>query len=356
MDDLLKWFTTIKFSPSLILAMLVFLLIWKFPVITTRQWWRAAINLLKLRWQVWRNPNDANAHFLLGDQLYPFERYAKAEEAYRNAIRLDPQHKQAFNNLGKIVKNDESRLSEAETLLCRAIEIDSNYVQAIVNLGNIQLSAKHYPEAKSTFENAIKVDPKFAPAYLGIGRMQIMLNHYAEATEPIQRSIELDSSNANAHSMLGILQSMANHFAEAEKSFQQALKINPADEITCRQLVLVLRFQNRDREALPLLERIETLCPRDLNTWIALAIVHKKLGNKQKVAKYIIQVKKKISPDDWYNLACLESICDDREKALDYLQRLQEQNELDCKWALQDPDLGLLHQDPRFEQIVGAPP
>ncbi|MBI5301499.1 MAG: hypothetical protein HY868_05125 [Chloroflexi bacterium] len=104
------------------------------------------------------------------------------------------------------------------------------------------------------------------------------------------------------------------------------------------------------------LERLSVLSPKDLNTIFGLAAVHKKLGHKTDFANYAMKAESAIPPEDWYNLACFESICDNRELAFEHLSRAAKQDDFDRAWAWRDPDLEEMRYDPRFEQIVGARP
>ena len=60
--------------------------------------------------------------------------------------------------------------------------------------------------------------------------------------------------------------------------------------------------------------------------------------------------------DDWYNRACLESVCDNFDLAFEYLQRAAKNDELDATWIWEDPDLEWIRNDPRFVEIVGPKP
>jgi hypothetical protein len=60
--------------------------------------------------------------------------------------------------------------------------------------------------------------------------------------------------------------------------------------------------------------------------------------------------------DDWYNRACLESVCDNFDLAFEYLQRAAQRERFNPAWAWDDPDLQWIRDDPRFTEIVGTRP
>lgn len=85
---------------------------------------------------------------------------------------------------------------------------------------------------------------------------------------------------------------------------------------------------------------------------MALACLHKQLGNIKASARYAEAARKLLPSGDDYSLACLESICDNVEASLEALRRAAAQDDFDPDWARQDPDLQWVRADPRFEEIL----
>jgi tetratricopeptide (TPR) repeat protein len=65
---------------------------------------------------------------LLGVALRNTGRRLEADEAYRNAIRTDPNYEKAYYNLGALLRHD--RPSEAHTLFRKALELDPDFAVA----------------------------------------------------------------------------------------------------------------------------------------------------------------------------------------------------------------------------------
>lgn len=79
----------------------------------------------------------------------------------------------------------------------------------------------------------------------------------------------------------------------------------------------------------------------------------KKIGRADESAKFAVQARALIKSDDWYNVACLESVCGNMDAAIENLRRVAEDKEFDCAWAKRDPDLEWIRADPRFKEVVG---
>lgn len=71
-----------------------------------------------------RDPEDAQAHFLLGNLFYDRQRYAEATAHWKSAITLDPRNPIAWRNLGIAYFNTKSDPSSAMAAYAAAIAIN----------------------------------------------------------------------------------------------------------------------------------------------------------------------------------------------------------------------------------------
>ncbi|HVI69948.1 MAG TPA: hypothetical protein VM656_00500, partial [Pyrinomonadaceae bacterium] len=94
---------------------------------------------------------------------------------------------------------------------------------------------------------------------------------------------------------------------------------------------------------------------KDIASNLALASMHKKLGHDAESAKYAALARQFVKADDWYALACLESISGNVDAAIENLEHLSRSETFNRQWARIDPDLEWIRDDPRFVAIVGEP-
>jgi tetratricopeptide (TPR) repeat protein len=79
-----------------------------------------------------------------------FDRYPEAEQAYREATRIDPNFAYPWNNLGSLLSDHLARYPEAEQAYREAIRIDPNFAKAWSNLAFLLRDHRHdHTEAKS---------------------------------------------------------------------------------------------------------------------------------------------------------------------------------------------------------------
>ncbi|MGB8647314.1 MAG: tetratricopeptide repeat protein [Anaerolineae bacterium] len=224
------------------------------------------------------------------------------------------------------------------------------------DLGVALAELKQAAEAEAAYREAIRLKADYAMAYNNLGALLAKdASRGAEAEAAYREAIRLQPDYATAYYNLGwLLAKDASRGAEAEAAYREAIRLKADDPSNYIGVVLLLRMQAREREAIPLLEKRAALDPQNLNPFLALASVHKKLGHQAESIEYAEKARRLIKPDDWYNLACLESVCGDVEKAFEYLRRALEQEETDRALAWKDPDFEWIRGDPRFEEIVGS--
>jgi tetratricopeptide (TPR) repeat protein len=221
------------------------------------------------------------------------------------------------------------------------------------NLGLVLADLNRPAEAEAAYRQALAKDPNLAQAYSNLGNLLGDLNRPAEAEEAYRQALAKDPNDATAYYNLGILLRKLNRPAEAEEMYRKGLAISPDDASLLNNLTLLLRLQDRARDALPLLDKLAALAPQDFNPHLARACIHRQLGDLALSAHHAGQARALIPPDDWYNLACLESICGNVEAALEALRRAAEAEKFDREWVRRDPDLQWIRDDPRFGEILG---
>ncbi|MDQ3748293.1 MAG: tetratricopeptide repeat protein [Acidobacteriota bacterium] len=309
------------------------------------------------------DPSYVNAYFGLGNLLAKDEsRLKEAEEAYKKAIGLKPDFADAFNGLGNLLAKDESQLKEAEEAYRKAIEIDPNYVHAYHNLGNLLAKDKdRLKEAEEAYRKATEIDPNYVNAYFGLG---ILLaedeSRLKEAEQAYRKAIELEPSDSGYYNNLGLilerdksrlLEKDKSRLKEAEKMYQKAIDLSP-EGCYFNNLGLLYADQNDNEKALKFIIEgvaLDSECPNHLP---ALAHVYKKLGKSFEMQKTIEEAKNIIKKDDWYHLAMLESIQENKDEALKYLAKAIEEDPSSRFAAKFDNQFDWIRDDPRFQKIV----
>ncbi|MDM8530958.1 hypothetical protein QUF63_07280 [Anaerolineales bacterium HSG25] len=88
-------------------------------------------------------------------------------------------------------------------------------------------------------------------------------------------------------------------------------------------------------------------------TLLALASIHQQLEPSVDITTYLQQAQNLLEDTDYGDWATWAALSGDKEKALAYLEKAIEKEKLLKVWYKRDPDLAILHGDPRFEALVG---
>jgi len=191
---------------------------------------------------------NAIAHVERGKLRYEQRRYADAEAAFREAIRLDPGLAVARNNLGSVL-DATKRYDEAVAAYREAICLDPGLAMAHHNLGVALRQFKRYPEAEAAFREAIRLDPGLAVAYTNLGDVLDDLKRYPEAETVLRKAIRLDPGLAMAHNNLGIVLMRMGRLRKAAVAFREAIRLEPGLALAHNNLGVALQQLKRYREA-----------------------------------------------------------------------------------------------------------
>ena len=150
------------------------------------------------------SPNDAEAHFNLGNTLKELYRHEEAETSYKKAIAIMPEFAVAHNNLG-ITQQELGRLEDAETSYRKAIAFKPEYAEAYYNLGNTLKVLGRLEDAETTYKKAIDIRPDFAEAHSNLGITLQEVGRLEDAETSYRKAIAIRPNLQNANSGLGKL-------------------------------------------------------------------------------------------------------------------------------------------------------
>jgi Flp pilus assembly protein TadD len=158
-------------------------------------------------------PEDPELRNALGWTLFQDGRTAEAVAEYERALRADPAHAKAHNNLAL----------------------------ALVELGRLDDAARH-------FQASLDVEPK-AEIYSDLGFTMAQLGRPDEALADYRKALALDPGCPSAHFNLAVSLVRAGRLADAETHYRKALPGRPTAE-THNGLGYVLGRQGRTAEAI----------------------------------------------------------------------------------------------------------
>jgi tetratricopeptide (TPR) repeat protein len=139
-------------------------------------------------------PAPAEAAFNRAMELQQQDQWPEAAAAWREFLKLEPQHAGAHANLGAV----------------------------LVRLGK-------YEEAVSSYDNALRLDPQLTPVLFNLGVAHYRAGQFAKAAETLRRYLAAKPDSWQARQLLGLALVELGRDEEAEPFLEAALKANPQD-------------------------------------------------------------------------------------------------------------------------------
>ncbi|MCX5823321.1 MAG: tetratricopeptide repeat protein [Deltaproteobacteria bacterium] len=141
------------------------------------------------------------AHHILAEGMSKAGDLAGAEKHHREAIRIKPAFKQAYNGLGYLLMI-RGKQDEAAPLLEKALQIDPTFVLAMKNLGDVRMRQRRIEDAISIYRKAVilsEEDPELLNNY---GVALFFKGEKEEAVLKIRAALRLKPDYAEARDNL----------------------------------------------------------------------------------------------------------------------------------------------------------
>jgi tetratricopeptide (TPR) repeat protein len=200
------------------------------------------------RTTITRNPDCWMAH----DNLSAVLLDSNVEEAMahaREALRLNPDHAPARNNLGLAMRK-LGRLEEARAQYMEALRINPDYAPAHNNLGYVLQESGHIEEAISQYEEALRISRNYPEAHYNLGNALQMTGRTEEAVAQYRHTLQLAPDFTAAHYNLGLALQRLGRQEEAAAEYREALRVNPNLAEAYNNLGLAMQQLGRIEEAL----------------------------------------------------------------------------------------------------------
>lgn len=180
---------------------------------------------------------DATAR---GNEFYLAKNYAKALEAYDEAITLNPNYAEAYNERG-IVKYELGQYAEAVSNYTMAIKLRSNFVDALNNRGNAYLALGQLQNAAQDLQAALKLNDNNAICHNNLGTVYYSLKNFDAAIQEYTRAIKLNPACAEAYYNRGAIYYGQKKYIEALADVKMSLSLNLSDKATLDLYEKILR-------------------------------------------------------------------------------------------------------------------
>jgi TolB-like protein/Flp pilus assembly protein TadD len=190
-----------------------------------------------------QRPTENSEAYLLFMQAEPYakgsemftENYLKAEQLYKQAIKLDPNFAAAHACLSMVESwayhtfdPTPARREKARASADDALRLQPDLPEGHLALGfAYYYGDRDYDRALAEFEIARRDLPNEAQAYMAIGAIQRRQGKWTKSTANFEKAVALDPKNAGFLFNLGFTYVALKQYEAADKMFDRALEVAP---------------------------------------------------------------------------------------------------------------------------------
>jgi Flp pilus assembly protein TadD len=196
-----------------------------------------------LRFSIELEPNRGEFHANLGNLLRKREKYVPAEDAYRRALELLPEHRAARRGWA-LTLNDLKRFAEAEAQCRILIAGDQTDAEAWDILGLALANLDRLTEAESAHRRAVALDPGNKVAHHNLGAL-LVAQEKPEALEALDTARRLGADGYEAAYNRGRAALNIGDLNESEASFARAVDLQPLN-LEAQTTLANVRFMRGD--------------------------------------------------------------------------------------------------------------
>jgi TolB-like protein/DNA-binding winged helix-turn-helix (wHTH) protein/Flp pilus assembly protein TadD len=255
----------------------------------------------------------------------PAEALPKAYAAARKAIEINPESAEAHASLG-LAMTHRWDWTGAESEFRRALQLDPQYANAHHWYGDYLSIRGRHGEALAEAKHALELDPLNLMISTWVGLRYYMARDYSRAIDQNRNSVELDPNFAAAHLLLGEDDRAAGLHSEAVSELKKAASLSGDSPLYTAQVAVALAVAGRNRDALRIAHKLETLSR-----------------------------KRYVSP---YGLAQIYAASNKNEETFKWLQAAYEDHAVWMGYLAVDPIFDRYRSDERFKDLlrrVGLP-
>jgi tetratricopeptide (TPR) repeat protein len=183
-------------------------------------------------------PRNVWGHFMLGLSASKSGDLAKAETAFEEALRIDPDHIKSLVNLSRVLI-EQRRFDDALDKLAQADNIDPKSAEVHRLLGRTYAAVGRIDESIEAYRAAIALNNKDAWSMNNLGLLFLERGCADDALPLLARAVELGKDTAMFHNNLGMALEHTGRFAAAASEYKGAINADPAFEKAKRNLVRV---------------------------------------------------------------------------------------------------------------------
>jgi TolB-like protein len=311
---------------------------------------------------------EAYLLFLQATQVMGQQEYV--QQLLEKAIVLDPGFADAYATLAffwLIQGNDlygklsrEQVLEKTEPLLKKALQLDNNSVIAHTYLASLRLWYDwDFKAIEKEFQIVNQLNPSSSDAYLEFVQYLLIIGRFEDALTMSKNSFNDYDVTGHKYVSMALAYCYSGQQEKALETVDTYLNIFQIDNFLLSNSIRIYVSLGKYDKVIELFEKnLANKSVNDLSDCFLgyLGIAYFKTGRKGQSTAFLNELSSKSmkpsvgSPS--YFAATVYAAMDEKDKALQLLQKAYTDREVDMVWLKVDPLFKQLHGDPRFENLL----
>lgn len=238
---------------------------------------------------------DSYYFLVVTDAMSPRDGESKAREAAHQAVVLGEGLAESHNAMGSVMLG-LWEWSQAETEFKRAIELNPSYSTEHRIYAALLVTLKRHEEAWEQINQAMRLDPLSLPNNAEVVRTLYYARDYDRAVEHGQKALQLNPDYYRTHFWLARVYAQKGLYGEAVAESKKVLQAMPDSTAGLTELAYSLAAGGRRPEARRILERLKEKSKHDFVPAYNLAVIHVALNEKDAALDYL---QKAYQEQDW---------------------------------------------------------
>ena len=290
-------------------------------------------------------------------QLRTEDSYKASEQAYRNAIAIDPDYAQAWAGLSETLRelanqgitDMQEGTEQARAAAIRALDLDDASPEAWAALADIQFVYDwDWDRSEATARTALQYGPGNTQALREMSTILRGLGRPEDALEFSRKAVELDPLNRDTLTSYALNYWALGRYDLSEAQYRRMLELFPGHADISGVIGGLLSLQGKPEEALPYIEKEQDGVWRTM----FMASAYHQLGRE---GESDLALQKLI--DDYgyfgaFQVATIYALKANNDKAFEWLDISYEQRDGGFTHILNDSTFSSIHDDPRWENIL----
>lgn len=223
--------------------------------------------LIQFRRALAIEPKSVETWINIATSLAAAKENAGAEEALRQALRLQPGNRTASYDLGLLLLN-ENKPKQALPVLLRMPSPDESTRLLIVQA---RFDTQTTTEAKRAARKLSQEFPKDTRVHVSLGELLASHRQYRQAAYEFELADALDPGNFDILHDLGRAYMLSGQLSHAQASLSKASALHPDSANTLYLLAQVANGEHREVDALELLARAHKIAPKNTDVIFLMA-------------------------------------------------------------------------------------